>query len=56
MAIGAVCSFWSMGRVGAAVYGAGSRPATRGALVFRAGVVVLAAVMLLCLKRWLFRG
>ena len=52
---GAVCSFWSMGRVGATVYGAGSRPATRGALVFRCGVVALAAVMLLCLARWLFR-
>jgi len=45
-----------MGRVGAAVYGPGSRPATRGALAFRIGVVVLAAVMLLCFKRWLFRG
>jgi polyferredoxin len=55
VAAGAVCSFWSMGRVGAAVYGAGSRPATRGALVFRIGVLALAAVMLLCLKRWLFR-
>lgn len=55
VAIGAACSFWSMGRVGAAVYGAGSRPATRGALVFRIGVVALAAVLLLCLRRWLFR-
>jgi len=55
VAIGAACSFWSMGRVGAAVYGAGSRPATRGALIFRIGVVVLATVMLLCLRRWLFR-
>jgi len=42
--------------LGVAVYGAGSRPATRGALVFRVGVVVLAAVLLLCLRRWLFRG
>ena len=56
VASGAAASFWAMGRVGAAVYGAGSRPATRGAVVFRLGVVVLAAVMLLCLKRWLFRG
>ena len=55
VAIGAVSSFWSMGRVGAAVYGAGSRPATRGAIVFRTGVVMLATLMLLCLKRWLFR-
>jgi polyferredoxin len=54
VAVGAACSFWSMGRVGAAVYGAGSRPATRGALVFRVGVAVLAGVMLLCLRRWLF--
>jgi hypothetical protein len=53
--LGAVCSLWGMGRVGATVYGTGSRPATRGALVFRVGVVVLATVMLLCLKRWLFR-
>jgi polyferredoxin len=55
VAIGAVCSFWAMGRVGATVYGAGSRPATRGALIFRIGVLALATVMLLCLKRWLFR-
>jgi ferredoxin len=55
VALGAVCSFWAMGRVGATVYGPGTRPATRGALIFRIGVVVLATVMLLCLKRWLFR-
>jgi len=41
--------FWAMGRVGVAVYGAGSRPASRGALV-SGRVVVLATVMLLCLK------
>jgi hypothetical protein len=56
VAVGAVCSAWSMGRVGAAAYGAGSRPATRGAFVFRVGVLALSAVMLLCLTRWLFRG
>ena len=36
-------------------YGEGTPAATRGALVFRVGVAALGAVLLLCLKRWLFR-
>jgi ferredoxin len=53
--VGAVCSVWSTGRIGAAVYGAGSRAATRGAFVFRVGLVALSALMITCLKTWLFR-
>jgi hypothetical protein len=55
VALGAAGSFWALGRVGATVYGQGTRPARRGAVVFRAGLIALAALMLLCLKRWLFR-
>ncbi|HWR98329.1 MAG TPA: 4Fe-4S binding protein, partial [Candidatus Methanoperedens sp.] len=56
VAAGAVVAVWSAGRVGAAVYGAGSRPAVRGSLVFRGGLTVLSGLFLFCLKTWLFRG
>lgn len=53
---GAAASLWSVGRVGEAVYGSGTRAATRGAFVFRAGLVGLSGIMVYCLKIWLFRG
>ena len=52
---GAVASVWSVGRIGAAVYGPDTKSATRGALVFRVGLLELSGVMLYCLKTWLFR-
>lgn len=55
LAAGAAGSLWSVGRIGAAVYGAGSRAATRGALVFRIGIAVLSAILIFSLKAWLFR-
>jgi ferredoxin len=55
-ASGLALGLWSAGRIGARAYGAGTPAARRGAAVFRAGVLVLGAVFLLCLRMWLFRG
>lgn len=52
---GALASVWSVGKIGASVYGAGTRAATLGGLVFRVGLVALSALMITCLKTWLFR-
>jgi hypothetical protein len=56
VAAGALVSFWSVGRVGSAAYGAGSPSARRGGLVFRLGILGLGTVMLVCARVWLFRG
>ena len=56
IAAGALASFWSVGRVGAAAYGPLSPSATRGGLVFRLGLLALSVTMLVCVKVWLFRG
>jgi len=56
VAAGTAASFWSAGRIGGSVYGAGSRTARRSGTVFRAGIVTLGVIMLYCLKAWLFRS
>jgi polyferredoxin len=54
-AAGLAVGLWAVGRIGARVYGAESPAARRGTLVFRAGILVFGAVLLLCLRAWLFR-
>lgn len=56
IAAGGALSLWSVGRIGAAAYGRGSRAATRSAVVFRVGVLFLVVLMLWCVKVWLFRA
>jgi polyferredoxin len=56
VAVGAVASLWSVGRVGAAAYGPLSPSARRGGTVFRFGIFALSAIMLVCVRVWLFRG
>ncbi|HEY5998997.1 MAG TPA: 4Fe-4S binding protein [bacterium] len=55
-AAGLCASLWSAGRIGARSYGAGTPAARRGAAVFRAGALLLGAVLIACIKEWLFRG
>ncbi len=56
IAAGAGVSVWAAGRIGAAAYGAASPAVRRGAPVVRAGALALAALMLWCVRVWLFRG
>jgi hypothetical protein len=56
IAAGALASFWSVSRVGAAAYGPLSPSARRGGVVFRLGLLALSVTMLVCVKVWLFRG
>jgi hypothetical protein len=56
VAAGAVISLYAAGRAGRAVYGNRSPAASRGSLVFQAGILALAGVMLSCVRIWLFRG
>jgi hypothetical protein len=53
---GGALSVWSVGRIGAAVYGRGARAARRAGWVFRTGLLALSALMVFCAKTWLFRG
>jgi hypothetical protein len=55
VASGATLSLWSTGRIGSSAYGEKSPAASRGTLVFRLGIVLLASLMLFCIKVWLFR-
>lgn len=56
VAAGAVASLWSVGRIGGAAYGEGTPAARRGAHAVRAAVLFLSAIMLWCVRIWLFRG
>lgn len=53
---GLLFSLFVAGRVGAAVYGTGSAPARRGAIVFRLGILAAGLTTLWCIRIWLFRG
>ncbi len=55
-AAGLAIGLWSAGRIGARAYGEGTPAARRGSAVFRVGLLVLGALLLLCLRAWLFRG
>lgn len=54
--VGLAVGLWSAGRVGARAYGEGTAEARRGSFVFRAGIAGLGALLLLCLRAWLFGG
>lgn len=55
-AVGLALGLWAAGRIGAQAYGAGTPSARRGAAVFRMGLLALGALLLLCLRAWLFGG
>jgi hypothetical protein len=55
-AAGLAIGLAAAGRIGARAYGAGTPPARRGALVFRVGLLALGALLLGCLRAWLFGG